>query len=180
MSGAGSPQARFDELLAANRAYVASGRHRALPVEPARRLVVVTCMDSRIDAFAALGLDLGDAHVVRTAGARVTGDVLRSLTLSTHVLGTRTVMVLGHTRCGLLDPDGQLEQRLRSLMGREPYGTAWGTFRDPADAIASDCARLLQWPDRPEDLLIGGYLLDVDDGRVHEIVPPTAAPTPSR
>jgi carbonic anhydrase len=175
----GDPGRFFALLVAANAAYVDSGRHRALPVEPARRLVVVTCMDSRIDAFAALGLGLGDAHVIRTAGARVTGDVLRSLTLSTHVLGTRAVMVLGHTRCGLLDPDGALEERLRGLMGREPFGTDWGTFRDPADAIRSDCARLLQWPDRPEGLMLGGYVLDVDDGRVREIVGPTTASPPS-
>ncbi|MEX0592342.1 MAG: carbonic anhydrase [Nitriliruptoraceae bacterium] len=70
----------FEQLLTANRQYVDAGRHRPLPVEPARQLVVLSCMDSRIDAFAALGLDLGDAHVLRTAGARVTDDMLRTLT----------------------------------------------------------------------------------------------------
>lgn len=165
----------FEAIEQANQAYVEAGSHRALPVEPARQLAVVTCMDSRIDAFAVLGLDLGDAHVVRTAGARVTEDVLRSLALSTHVLGTRTVLVMGHTRCGLHDPDGALSERLEQLMGHTPFGFSWGTFVEPEAAITTDCKRLMLWPDRPDGLTVGGYLLDVDDGRIHQVVAPATA-----
>lgn len=165
----------FEQIEHANADYVASSRHRALPVEPSRQLAIVTCMDSRIDAFAALGLELGEAHVLRTAGARVTDDMLRSLALSTHILGTHTVLVLGHTRCGLHDPDGQLQPRLETLMGHPPFGTNWGTFRDVSDAVATDCARLLMWPDRPDGLRVGGYVLDVDDGAITRVFDPTAA-----
>lgn len=165
----------FDEIEQANRQYVASGRHTPHPVEPRRQMAVVTCMDSRIDAFASLGLTLGDAHILRTAGARVTDDVLRSLTLSTHVLGTRTIVVLGHTRCGLYDPDGSIGRRLEQLMGRPPFGNSWGTFTDPVDAIDHDCRRLLLWPDRPEGLRVGGYLLDVDDGSITQVASPVVA-----
>ena len=169
----------FDQLIAANRAYVDAGSHHPLPVRPARSLVIVTCMDSRIDAFATLGLQLGEAHVVRVAGARVTDDVLRSLTLSTHVLGTRAVAVIGHTDCGLVDPEGTLVERLTTLMGRPPVEREWGTFVTADDAVREDCARLGAWSDRPDDLAIAGYVLDVTTGALQERVPPWE-PGPAR
>lgn len=165
----------FDELLAANRDYVASGRHRRLPVEPSRQLAVLTCMDSRIDAFAAFGLRLGDAHVLRTAGARVSDDVLRSLALSTHALGTRTLVVLGHTRCGLHDPSATLVERLTVAMGHPPEPRWWGEFDDPADAVRADCTTLLNWPDRPEGFRVAGGVIDVDTGVIEPVMPLTAA-----
>ncbi len=90
-----------DRLLAGNESYVSGTRARPDNAEPARRLAVLTCMDTRIDPLAALGLGVGEAHVLRNAGGRVTDDVLRSLALSVHVLGVRTVVVMQHTRCGL-------------------------------------------------------------------------------
>ena len=166
----------FDELVRANDRYVAAGEHRSLPVRPARRLAVLTCMDSRIAAFPALGLDLGDAHVIRGAGARVTDDVLRSLALSTHALGTRAVVVIGHTDCGLHDPDGTLTERLAATMGHPPEDRDWSAFDDPRQSVADDCQRLLTWPDRPDGFMLAGYLLDIEDGRLHEVVAPTEAP----
>src|SRR6266700_2285845 len=87
-------------LLDANEGYAAA-RANVHDARPSRHLAVVTCMDARIDVFAALGLHLGDAHVIRNAGGRVTDDVLRSLALSTHILGVNTVVVMQHTKCGL-------------------------------------------------------------------------------
>jgi carbonic anhydrase len=159
------------EILAANADYVASGRHADLPVEPARRLAVVTCMDSRIAAFPVLGLQLGDAHVLRNAGARVTDDVLRSLALSSHLLGTRSVLVIGHTRCGLHDPDGAIPTRLTDRMGHRPLTTSWGAFTDPGESIREDCQRLLMWPDRPEPFEVAGLLLDVETGGLTTVAP---------
>jgi carbonic anhydrase len=166
----------FEDIVAANREYVVAGQHRSLPVRPSRQLVMVTCMDSRIDAFASLGLELGEAHVIRTAGARVTEDVLRSLTLSTHVLGTRAVMVIGHTDCGLADPDGTLIERLTAIMGRPPVERPWGAFSSPAEAVAEDCELLAGWSDRPDDLTIAGYVLDVRTGALGSVVPPRVLP----
>jgi carbonic anhydrase len=168
----------FERMLEANQRYVAEGSHRSLPVRPSRGLAIVTCMDSRIDAFTSLGLELGDAHVLRTAGARVTGDVLRSLALSTHALGTRRVAVIGHTNCGLHDPDGTLVDRLSMMLGRTPFQPEWGAFTDPRNAVREDCARLRQWPDRPAELGVAGYVLDVEDGLLHEVVAPAMVPAP--
>ena len=91
----------IDDLVEQNRASVEAHGHRVLPTEPALHLAVLTCMDSRIDLFGALGLKLGEAHLVRNAGGIVSEDAIRSLLLSQWLLGTRSIMVIHHTRCGL-------------------------------------------------------------------------------
>src|SRR4051795_6888480 len=100
-------------LLSANEAYAAA-RANVADAKPSRHLAVVTCMDARIDVFAALGLHLGESHVIRNAGGRVTDDVLRSLALSCHVLGVETVVLMQHTKCGLT---GVTDDELRSITG---------------------------------------------------------------
>lgn len=162
-------------LESANADYVAAGTHRSLPVRPARHLAVVTCMDARIDVFATLGLELGDVHVLRTAGGRVTDDVLRSLTLSTRLLGVTQVAVITHTSCGLHDPDGQLPATMADQLGREPEPEAWMTFTDPGEAARRDAERLLAWPDLPEGLEVAAYVLDVDTGALAQVLPATSA-----
>jgi carbonic anhydrase len=168
----------FAAIESANRAYVDGGEHRSLPVRPSRQVAVVTCMDARIPVFPVAGLELGDAHVIRTAGGRVTEDVLRSLALSTHVLGVRAVAVVAHTDCGVRDPDGSLERRLQELMGHPPTGRDWYTFADPVEAVRGDCERLLRWEDRPAGLQVGGYVLDVETGALDQVFAPAAAPDP--
>src|SRR5271169_4667104 len=106
---------RIADLLAANRAYSAARANVADP-RPGRHLAIVTCMDARIDVFATLGLHLGEAHVLRNAGGRVTDDVLRSLALSSHVLGVDTVVVMQHTKCGLA---GVTDQELQRRTGAD-------------------------------------------------------------
>src|SRR5438094_9152620 len=105
----------LDRLLAANKAYAAA-RANVADKRPNLRLAVVTCMDARIDVFAALGLHLGEAHVIRNAGGRVTDDVLRSLALSSQVLGVDTVIVMQHTKCGLA---GVTNEELRRITGAD-------------------------------------------------------------
>src|SRR5215212_2547837 len=100
-------------LLEANKAYAAA-RASVADARPSQKLAVLTCMDARIDVFAALGLHLGEAHVIRNAGGRVTDDVLRSLALSCHVLGVDTVVVMQHTQCGLA---GVTDEELRVRTG---------------------------------------------------------------
>lgn len=169
----------FTELEAANASYVASGTHREVAVRPERRLAVVTCMDSRIDVHAVLGLDLGDVHVIRTAGARVTDDVLRSLALSQHLLGTSGVAVIGHTSCGLHDHDGNFHGRLADALGDAAADHDWHAFSDPTAAVRTDCERLLTWPLRPTGLTVAGYLLDVTDGRLQPVFAATQASEPT-
>lgn len=168
----------FDQLEQANADYVASGAHRQLPVRPAHQLAVVTCMDARIDVYAVLGLALGDVHVIRTAGGRVTDDALRSLALSCHLLGARRVAVITHTDCGLHDPDGSLPERMSEAMGHAPERRDWCGFASPERAVRDDCRLLASWPDRPDGLEIAGYLLDIDDGRLSRVVDQHTAPTP--
>ncbi|MTV27667.1 carbonic anhydrase [Nitriliruptoraceae bacterium ZYF776] len=129
-------------------------------------------MDARIDAHADIGLPVGQSHVIRVAGARIGEDVLRSLHLSTALLGTRGCLVLGHTDCGLHDRDGDLGEKLRAL---DPLRNAWGHFTDPERAVRDDVAALLAWPGAPRPWAVAGGILDVRDGSVRTIVPPTRA-----
>src|SRR6185312_17209591 len=111
----------IDELLANNAAYAANLPTKHLDVRPSRRLAIVTCMDSRLDVFAALGLGDGEAHVLRNAGGVITDDVIRSLALSQRKLGTREVMLIHHDDCGLqkITEDG-FRDELREATGVSP------------------------------------------------------------
>src|SRR5881392_4409489 len=126
-------------LLAANTAYAAA-RANVTDPRPGRRLAVVTCMDARIDVFAVLGLHLGEAHVIRNAGGRVTDDVLRSLALSCHVLGVDTVVVMQHTKCGLA---GVTDAELRRLTGAD---LGFFPIDDHAAALREDIGVLSRTP----------------------------------
>src|SRR4051794_15379879 len=131
---------------------------------PARHLAIVTCMDARIDVFATLGLDLGDAHVIRNAGGRVTEDVLRSLALSTHVLGVDTVVVMQHTKCGLA---GVTDDELRQLTGAELGFLAIG---DHAAALREDVDQLSTTPYLSRVNVIAGFIFDVESGGIDDVV----------
>lgn len=158
------------QVLASGAAPGPSGRPES--PRPTRRVAILTCMDARIAVLADLGLDFGDAHVIRVAGARVGDDVVRSLHLSTAVLGVRGVLVLGHTDCGLHDRDGTLGERLRAL---DPLRAYWGEFVDPREAVRRDVEALAAWPARPEGFAVAGALIDVHDGSVETVVPPLRA-----
>jgi carbonic anhydrase len=149
-------------LLAANESYVAS-RAKTGSARPGRRLAVVTCMDNRIDVYAALGLHLGDAHVIRNAGGRVTDDVLRSLAVSIHLLGTDTVVVMQHTRCGLL---GVTEQQLRETTGAD-FGFL--AFDDHEVALREDIERLTSTTFLGPLRGVAGLVYDVDTGAIDDV-----------
>jgi carbonic anhydrase len=150
-------------LLAANDAY-ASARAHVGDAKPSRRLAVVTCMDARIDVFAALGLHLGEAHVIRNAGGRVTPDVLRSLALSCHVLGVETVVVMQHTRCGLA---GVTDAELRELTGSD---LGFLPIDDHAAALREDVDRLASTPYLSPLRVVAGFVFDVERGDVDDVV----------
>lgn len=149
-------------LLDANEGYA---RARALlnDSRPSRNLAVVTCMDARIDVFAVLGLHLGEAHVIRNAGGRVTEDVLRSLALSTHVLGVRTVVVMQHTNCGLA---GVTDAELQRLTGAD---LGFLPIDDHAAALHEDVEMLVSTPYLHPLLVVVGLVFDVESGRVDEV-----------
>jgi carbonic anhydrase len=151
------------ELLAANRGYAAARASVADP-RPGRRLAVVTCMDARIDVFAVLGLHLGEAHVIRNAGGRVTDDVLRSLALSSQVLGVDTVVVMQHTNCGLA---GVTDQELRTLTGAD---LGFFPIDDHAAALREDITLLTEMPYLSPLTLIAGFIYDVESGEIDDVV----------
>ena len=155
---------QIDRLLDANRSY-AAGAHVQFPdSKPSRRLAVVTCMDCRIDVLGALGLELGEAHVLRNAGGRVTEDVLRSLALSTHALGVDTIVVMQHTKCGLA---GVTDEELRERTGAD---LAFLPISDHAAAIAADVEQLAATRYLGPMTAIAGLLFDVETGEVTDIV----------
>lgn len=150
-------------LLAANEGYAAA-RANVADARPGRRLAVVTCMDARIDVFSALGLHLGEAHVIRNAGGRVTDDVLRSLALSSHVLGVDTVVVMQHTTCGLA---GVTDEELRELTGAD---LGFFPIDDHGAALREDIELLTATPFLGPLKVIAGFVYDVESGEVDDVV----------
>src|SRR5256885_14259148 len=154
---------QISQLLAANEAYAAA-RANVADARPGRRLAVVTCMDARIDVFAVLGLHLGEAHVIRNAGGRVTDDVLRSLALSSHVLGVDTVVVMQHTKCGLA---GVTDAELRNLTGAD---LGFFPIDDHAAALREDIELLSSTAYLKPLNVIAGLVYDVESGELDDVV----------
>lgn len=150
------------EFLEANAAHRQQRTGPPLEAVPSRRVAIVTCMDARIDVYRALGLEVGQAHVIRNAGGVVTDDVIRSLCLSQQELGTNEVAVIHHTRCGLegLDEDAFIEQLQTSTGAQPPW--AIRSFDNAADDVRASIAALMDSPFLAFDDAISGYLYDVD------------------
>lgn len=158
-----------DEILAANGRYAATFPG-APPAAPARQLVVVTCMDVRIDPLALGGLEPGDAHVLRNAGALVTEDVLRSLFVSSSLLGTAKAVVIGHTECGLprlLDPE--VRARVEAETGLDLNTLDLRPFADVAAAVRSGVRRIRESPLLPAGYEATGFVYDVATGRLEPV-----------
>ncbi len=150
-------------LIDANRDYV--DEHLGITdAEPRRHLAVVTCMDARIDVFAALGLNLGDAHVIRNAGGRVTEDVLRSLALSSHTLGVTSVVVMQHTRCGLA---GVSNAELEEATGT---GIEFFVIDDHVETLSADLQRIRDTPYLSLLHEVAGFVHDIDTGQITEVI----------
>jgi carbonic anhydrase len=159
----------IDELLTNNEAFAASLPHEHIDVRPARRLAIVTCMDSRLDVFAALGLGHGEAHVLRNAGGVITEDVIRSLAVSQRRLGTREVMLIHHTDCGMqkLSDDG-FRAELQEATGVAP-SFAIESFVDVEADVRQSILRVRQSPFLLHREGVRGFVYDVDDHRLREV-----------
>jgi carbonic anhydrase len=161
----------IDALLSNNERYAAVYGHGHLSVPPARHVVLLTCMDARIDPAAALGLVPGDAHVLRNAGGLVTDDAERSLAISQHALGTREVMVVQHTNCGMqgLDED-LLAQQIAESTGVAPDpGVRFGGFQDLEVSVRTSVERLRSSPLLLHRDNIRGFVYDIQTGRLREV-----------
>jgi carbonic anhydrase len=153
---------QISQLLDANRGYAAARANVADP-RPGRHMAVVTCMDARIDVFAALGLHLGEAHVIRNAGGRVTDDVLRSLALSCNVLGVDTVVVMQHTKCGLA---GVTDEELQKITGAN---LGFFPIDDHVAALREDIALVSAKSYLAPLKVIVGFIYDVESGEVDDV-----------
>jgi carbonic anhydrase len=159
----------IDDLLANNARFAASLPDRHLGVEPSRRLAIVTCMDSRLDVFAALGLEDGEAHVLRNAGGVITDDVIRSLAISQRRLGTRETMLIHHTNCGMqtLTDDG-FRAELREATGVAP-AFAIESFVDVEADVRQSILRVRNSPFVPHRDVVRGFVYDVDTHELREV-----------
>ncbi len=160
-----------EELVANNEAYATSFDGVHLDVTPARHLAVVACMDSRMDTFKILGLANGEAHILRNAGGVITDDMIRSLCLSQRKLGTREIILLHHTDCGLQKVDeASFKAELEAEVGVQPRW-ALDNFSDPYDDVRQSIQRLRSTPFLPHKDHISGFVYDVDDGLLREVDP---------
>jgi carbonic anhydrase len=162
------PEDEYGRLLSENERYVEAFDRSALSASPLTGLAVVACMDARLDVEEALGLRTGDAHIVRNAGAVVTDDVIRSLIVSQQFLGTDVVVLIGHTRCGLLGADeAGLRQHLAQSTG-QALDIDFGAFVDLEDHVRRQVDRLRTHPWlRP--VPVHGLVFDVATGRLTEV-----------
>ena len=141
-----------------------------LPPAPRKGLVVVTCMDSRLDVFRMLDLDIGDAHILRNAGGRVTDDTLRSLVLSMHMMATREVFVIHHTGCGLHRVSNEsLHERVLEATGQDAGGLDFLPFDDLVSSVAEDVDRVRSLPLLPSGITVTGAVYDVHTGTLHRV-----------
>lgn len=172
MSGTVDPASftpHADELVSNNARYAESWASDNLQVAPTRNLAIVACMDSRMDIFEMLGLAHGEAHVIRNAGGVITDDVIRSLCLSQRFLGTREVVLLHHTDCGLQQvTDDALKADLEAELGIKPWW-ALESFTDPYADTAQSMRRLQLTPFVPHKDHVRGFVYDVDTGLLHEV-----------
>jgi carbonic anhydrase len=160
-----------DELLAHNQAFADREAHDHLDLRPSRRLAIVTCMDSRFDVFAALGLGQGEAHVLRNAGGVITDDVIRSLAISQRRLGTEEIMLIHHTDCGLqtITDDG-FRAELQEATGMAP-SFAIESYVDVDDNVVQSIVRVRSSPFLLHNDRVRGFVYDVDSRLLREVVP---------
>jgi carbonic anhydrase len=158
-----------DDLLQNNEAYAEAFDKGDLDLPPAKGVAVLACMDARLDVHKILGLEEGDAHVIRNAGGIVTDDAIRSLAVSQRLLGTRAVLLIHHTGCGMLTfSDDDFASRLREETGSEPEWRA-GTFRDLDENVRASIRRLKESPFLAATDQIRGFVYEVESGRLREV-----------
>ncbi len=184
----------LEEVLAANARYVESfGDKGKLPLPPARKFAILTCMDARLHPSKYAGLAEGDAHVIRNAGGRASDDAIRSLIISYKLLGTREWFVIHHTNCGMelftdeimrdllasslktATFDGTVWRDTRSGPGSTEGHFDWLTIKEQLESVAADVKRIRSHPLVPGDIPIYGYIYDVTTGRLVEVPEATEA-----
>jgi len=160
----------FENFLKANQAYVELHGDLHLSIKPKTKVAIVTCMDSRLHVAPALGLALGDAHILRNAVGRVTADMIRSLVNSQQQMGTREIVVLHHTDCGAQTFNNEdFQEHLKCELGVDVSGQDFLPFQDIDESVREDMKLLRECPLIPDDVIISGAVYDVDTGSMREI-----------
>ena len=155
----------FDDLLEANRRYQTSFHQAGLAGKAARHLAVLTCIDTRIDPLAMLGLKPGDAKIIRNAGARVTEDALRSLVLATNLLDVTRVCVVQHTDCAMVgSTDDELRERIGAQRGVDASGWSFLATTDQVGTLRQDLKLIQTCELIPDGTEVGGFVFDVHTG----------------
>lgn len=158
-----------DDFLAANQSYARNFTKSGKPMPPAKKVAVVACMDARIETGRLLGLEEGDAHVIRNAGGVVTDDVIRSLAISQRLLGTTEIVLIHHTDCGMLTfEDDALKAEIEQETGLRP-AFALEAFSDLKGDVRQSVRRIQASPFVPHKDKIRGFVYDVETGRLNEV-----------
>ena len=159
----------IDELLGNNASYAEAFEKGSLEMPPAKQIAVVACMDARLETGILLGLAEGDAHIIRNAGGVVSDDVIRSLTISQRLLGTREIMLIHHTDCGMLTfTDADLNQQILEETGLKPP-FAMEAFADLDADVLQSVARIKASPYIPHTDQVRGFVYDVKTGKLREV-----------
>jgi len=158
-----------DDLLANNQKYAATFDKGDLPLPPGKKVAVIACMDARLNVYGALGLQEGDAHVIRNAGGVVTDDEIRSLAISQRLLGTEEIILIHHTDCGMLTfTDDEFTASIQQDTGSKPE---WApeSFTDLDADVRQSVARIKGSPFIPKTDAVRGFVYDVQSGRLREV-----------
>lgn len=163
--------ASFEEFKRANEQYASGFDRGDLPIPPARKVAVVTCMDARLHPEGFLGLELGDAHVIRNAGGRVSDDAIRSLVISERLLGTEEVVVIHHTECGMLTFSNEdLAAKIKEDLGVDASGQDFLPSSDLEGGVREDVEKIRASELIPDDIEVHGAVYDVKTGELREVV----------
>ena len=161
-----------DELLQNAEAYAASFDKGTLPLPPARKIAILACMDARLNPYGLLGLQEGDAHVIRNAGGVVTDDEIRSLAISQRLLGTEEIILIHHTDCGMLTfTDDEFKRSVQDDVGIKPEWAA-EAFSDLDEDVRQSIARIQASPFIPRKDSVRGFVYDVHTGKLREVDTP--------
>ena len=160
----------FSDLFEANAEFVKGFKSQELTGEARRGLAIITCMDSRIDPLRIVGMQPGDAKILRNAGARVTEDVLRTLVLATHLLNVKRVLVMPHTDCRMASgTEDEIHATIKERSGVDTRSIEIRTVKDQVAALNADLIRIKTFPLLPTELSVVGGIYDVKSGRLNPL-----------
>jgi carbonic anhydrase len=161
---------KFADLFDANSEFVKSFKSQELTGEARKGLAIITCMDSRIDPLRIVGMQPGDAKILRNAGARVTEDVLRTLVLATYLLNVNRVLVMPHTDCRMASgTEDEIHAAIKERSGVDTRGIEIRTVKDQVAALNADLVRIKSFPLLPGELAVTGAIYDVKSGKLNPL-----------